>query len=103
MCVVLPTSQTHSFIEKTNLNAEWCFGFQSVAVITNCRVVFNEIGPDGAAATADEDDRLFPKCLRTTRSPVGKFPDVPFGGGPRMYIQFFWVRGYTSLYFIFLS
>ncbi|CAK9146423.1 unnamed protein product [Ilex paraguariensis] len=79
-------------------SAEWCFGFQSVAVITNCRVVFNEIGPDGAAATADEDDRLFPKCLRTTRSPVGKFPDVPFGGGPRMYIQFFWLRTEKTLH-----
>ncbi|CAK9154315.1 unnamed protein product, partial [Ilex paraguariensis] len=78
----------------------WCFGFQSVAVITNCRVVFNEIGPDGAAATADEDDRLFPKCLRTTRIPVGKFPDVPFGGGPRMYIQFF---GYVDIHLCTLS
>ncbi|CAK9167493.1 unnamed protein product, partial [Ilex paraguariensis] len=67
-------------------SAEWCFGFQSVAVITNCCVVFDEIGPDGAAATADEDDQLFPKCLRTTGSPVGKFPDVPFGGGPRIVV-----------------
>lgn len=31
-------------------------------------------GAVGAAATAEEADRLFPKCLQTILSPAGKFP-----------------------------
>lgn len=30
--------------------------------------------PGGAAATAEEAERLFPKCLQTTLNPAGIFP-----------------------------
>lgn len=36
--------------------------------------LFDGTVPGGTAATADEADRLFPKCLQTTLSPAGKLP-----------------------------